>query len=106
MISTKCSVPRRSAMAAAAFTMAATTPSRRTASMSRTSISSFASLGTLLTVLGQISIDPVVPTVSMAPSHSQFLVSKILLLFRVYGLRFTVYGFTVNDVSTILLFLL
>ena len=69
IISTECFVPRLSAMAAAAFTMAATTPSRRLASMSRTSISSFASLGTLLTVFGRISNDPVVPTVSMAPAH-------------------------------------
>jgi hypothetical protein len=47
----------------------ATVASRRGPSMSRTSISSRAPRGTLLTAFGEISQNPVVPTASMAPAR-------------------------------------
>lgn len=58
---------RRSAMTPASVDTKSTTSSRRRSSMSLTSISRCASLGTLLTAFGEMSHLPTVPTASSAP---------------------------------------
>lgn len=68
MTSIECRTLRRCEISLAASTTKLTTASRRTLSMSRMSISSLATLGTLLTALGPISNRPVVPTVSIVPA--------------------------------------